>query len=158
MTQLVSHLTARVGADEQALARRILPASAWGLFDAMPVADRRHGLDVAKRLIDAGIDDGDLLGAALVHDAGKGRHVRLRHRVGGVLLAAFAPRLLARLGDPDPAARGYPWYLFLHHDEVSAQIARAAGLSARAASFITGSADPADASLAGALRRADDAS
>jgi len=156
--QLVSHLTARVSPDEAARARRILPASAWSLFDAMPVADRRHGLDVARRLLEAGIDDGDVLGAALLHDAGKGRRLRLWHRIGGVLLAAVSPRLLQRLADPDPASSGYPWYLFVHHEVLSARLAREAGLSERAAAFIRGESSPTDASLAAALGRADDAS
>jgi len=156
--QFVSHLTARVAPDEEALARRILPASAWSLFDAMPVADRRHGLDVAHRLIAAGIDDREVLAAALLHDGAKGRRLRLWHRVGGVVLEALSPRLLARLATPDPGSRGYPWYLYLHHGELSAGLARKAGLSERTAAFIAGYAAGADVELAAALQRADDAS
>lgn len=158
VAQFVSHLTARVGAEEEALVRRILPAPAWGLFDGMPVADRRHGVDVANRLISAGIDDRDLLAAALVHDGAKGRRLRLWHRVGGVLLEAVSPALLRRLASPDPGSRGYPWHLYLHHDALSAQLAREAGLSERSAAFIAGHPAAADADLADALRRADDAS
>jgi hypothetical protein len=158
VAQLVGHLTARVAPGEEALVRGILPSSAWPLFDAMPVADRRHGIDVAQRLLAAGIDDRDLLAAALVHDGAKGRRLRLWHRVGGVLLEALAPRLLERMATSEPGSRGYPWYLYLHHAELSADLARDAGISDRAASFITATAAPADASLASALRRADDAS
>lgn len=158
VTQLVSHLTARVAPGEEALARRILPTSAWALFDAMPVADRRHGLDVANRLVDAGVDDPDLLAAALVHDGAKGRRLRLWHRVGGVLLEAMSPRLLKRFASADPTSRGYPWYLYLHHDELSARLAREAGLSERTAAFISGQVPEDDTGLAAALRRADDAS
>jgi hypothetical protein len=158
VAQLVSHLTARVAPGEEALARRILPATAWALFDAMPVADRRHGLDVANRLMGAGVDDPELLAAALLHDGAKGRRVRLWHRVGGVLLEAVSPRLLARLADPDQASRGYPWYLYLHHGELSARLARQAGLSERTAAFISGEVAAGDTGLAAALRRADDAS
>ena len=57
--QFVSHLTARVTPDDEAAAHRVLPANAWELFDRMPVADRRHGLDVAHRLLAQGIDDRD---------------------------------------------------------------------------------------------------
>jgi hypothetical protein len=158
VAQLVSHLTARVAPDEEALARRILPGPAWGLFDGMPVADRRHGLDVAQRLLAAGVDDRDVLAAALVHDGAKGRRLRLWHRVGGVLLEAVSPRLLGRLASADPAAAGYPWHLYLHHGELSARLAREAGLSERTVAFIAGRAIAADAPLAAALRRADDAS
>ncbi len=156
--QFVGHLSARVTPDEEARAHRMLPAAAWSLFDAMPVADRRHGLDVAGRLLDAGLDDPDLLAAALVHDGAKGHRLSLWHRVGGVLLEAVAPRALLRMANADPAAPGYPWYLYLHHDELSAQLARRAGLSQRAADFIAGRAGAPDAQLAAALRRADDAS
>ncbi|MDP9250957.1 MAG: hypothetical protein M3O78_06280, partial [Chloroflexota bacterium] len=70
--QFFGHLTARVAPDELEEARRILPAAAWPLFAAMPIADRRHALDVTQRLIVAGRDDPDLLCAALLHDAAKG--------------------------------------------------------------------------------------
>lgn len=158
VAQVVGHLTARVAPDEAALARRILPGSAWPLFEQMPVADRRHGLDVAQRLLAGGFDDADLLAAALLHDAAKGRRLRLWHRVTGVVLAAAAPGLLRRMAAADPGSRGYPWYLFLHHAEISARLALDAGVSARGAAFIHGEPAAADAGLASALRRADDAS
>jgi hypothetical protein len=158
VTQLVSHLTARVSASDVALAHEILPSFAWALFDGMPVADQRHGLDVAGRLLAGGIDDPDLLAAALLHDAAKGSRLRVWHRVGGVLLSALAPRFLAGLASPDAASRGYPWHLFLHHAELSALAARSAGLSERAAAFIRGVASGPDSPLALALLHADEAS
>jgi hypothetical protein len=156
--QFVSHLTARVTSEDEATAHRILPATAWDLFDGMPVADRRHGLDVARRLLVRGIDDRELLAAALLHDAAKGRRLRLWHRVAGVLLARFAPSMLARLASPQPARRGYTWWVFLHHGELSAEAARAAGLSERAAAFISGPVSSSDERLAAALHAADEAS
>ena len=158
VTQLVGHLTARVSARDLARSHEILPPSAWALFDGMPVADQRHGLDVAGRLLARGIDDRDVLAAALLHDAAKGTRLRIWHRVGGVLLAAVAPGALRRLASPEPASRGYPWYLLLHHAELSAQIARGAGLSERCAAFIRSTPADADRTLAQALHDADDAS
>ncbi|TMB54085.1 MAG: hypothetical protein E6J47_08550 [Chloroflexi bacterium] len=155
--QFFGHLTARVDADELALAERILPASAWPLFVAMPVADRRHALDVAQRLMAARIDDSDLLCAALLHDAGKGRRLRLWHRVIGVLLEALAPRLLARLAGGDLSERN-PYYLHMHHADLSAEAALRAGCSQRTAAFIRGRPSSADADLAAALHEADEAS
>ena len=157
VTQLVTHLTAHVGPEEVDLARRLLPASAWELFAAMPVADRRHGLDVVARLVGAGRDDRDLLVAALLHDAGKGSSLRLWHRVAGVLLEAFAPRRLAAMAGRQPTAAN-PWYVHLHHAELSAAAAEAAGASHRSVAFIRGQAAEADASLARALHEADEAS
>jgi len=143
--------------DELAQAERILPASAWPLFVAMPVADRRHGLDVAQRLMAAGIDDPDVLCAALLHDAAKGRRLRLWHRVSGVLLEALAPRLLERLARRDPSERN-AYYLYLHHGDLSAQAALRAGCSQRTAAFIFGNVSSADAGLATTLHEADEAS
>jgi hypothetical protein len=154
----VAHVTARVRPGEAELARRILPPGAWRLFERMPVADRRHAIDVMRRLRDAGHHDPDLLAAALLHDAAKGRRMRLWHRVGGVLLEAFAPRLLARLADPDPGSWRHPFHLYLHHAPMSADAALAAGCPPRAAAFIRGTPDAVDAPLADALRAADEAS
>ena len=134
--QLIGHLTARVEPDEAAFARDVLPRAAWPLFDEMPVADRRHALNVAQHLLDHGHHDPELLAAALLHDAAKGHRVRLWHRVGGVMLAAAAPAMLRRLASADPSSRGYPWHLFLHHAALSAEAALAAGCSARTAALI----------------------
>lgn len=158
VAQLVGHLTARVSAADVAVARRILPPSAWSLFDGMPVADQRHGLDVAHALLARGADDSDLLAAALLHDVAKGARLRVWHRVGGVVLAAVAPRLLRRMAASEPGGRGNAWHLFLHHAEISAQVVRQAGLPERTATFIAGTAVGPDSALAQALRAADDAS
>jgi hypothetical protein len=154
----VAHVRARVSADQEAFAAGILPPAAARLFASMPVADRRHGLAVADRLLAAGLDDRELLAAALLHDAGKGYRLRLWHRVAGVVATAVAPGLLARMASPDPASAGYPFHLYLRHGPISADAALAAGCSSRTAAFIRGSASAADAPLAAALRAADEAS
>ncbi|HEX5578910.1 MAG TPA: hypothetical protein VFY43_04510, partial [Candidatus Limnocylindria bacterium] len=99
--QFFGHVRARVTPGEMAAARAVLPESAGVLFGAMPVADRRHALDVMARLTAAGVDDPDLLAAALLHDAAKGHRMRLWHRVAGVLLDALAPSQLRSLASPD---------------------------------------------------------
>jgi hypothetical protein len=154
----VAHVRARVSADQEAFASGMLPPAAARLFASMPVADRRHGLAVADRLLAAGFDDRELLAAALLHDAGKGHRLRLWHRVAAVLVAAVAPGLLARMASPDPASAGYPFHLYLQHGPISADAALAAGCSTRTAAFIRGSASAADGPLAAALRGADEAS
>ena len=158
VAQFVSHVRARVEPEEAALARRILSGATIRLFDTMPVADRRHALDVVRRLIDGGHDDRDLLTAALLHDVAKGHRMRLWHRVAGVLLAALAPGLLPRLAEPDPASWRHPFHLFLHHGSLSADLAERDGASARAVAFMRGVPEPADARLQRALAEADDAS
>ena len=156
--QFVAHVRARVDPEEEALARRILPAGGVALFESMPVADQRHGLDVAEKLLRGGHDDPDLLGAALLHDAAKGRRMRLWHRIAGVLLETLAPATLRRLADPSPASWRHPFHLYLHHEPMSAELAASAGCSPRLSAFITGETAELDAPLLRALRAADDAS
>jgi hypothetical protein len=103
-------------------------------------------------------DDRDLLAAALLHDAAKGHRMRLWHRVAGVLLEATAPDQLQRLASPDPHSWRYPFHLYLHHADLSADAAAAAGCSARSVAFIRGTPNGADASLAAAFASADEAS
>jgi hypothetical protein len=156
--QFFGHLTARVDQAEEDGARPLLPAAAWPLFAAMPTPDRRHALDVTRRLVAARQTDPDLLAAALLHDVAKGRRMRLWHRVAGVLLGAVAPRALASLASPDERSWRYPFHLYLSHPALSAEAALRAGCSRRTADLIRGSTEPADALALAALRRADEAS
>jgi hypothetical protein len=156
--QFAAHLRARVAPEEERLAQDLLTPDAARLFGGMPVADRRHALDVASRLLARGVDDRDLLTAALLHDAAKGHRMRLWHRVAGVLLEAAWPSMLRRLAHPDPRSWRHPFHLYLHHASLSADLAVAAGASERAGSFIRGAVDEADARLMRALTDADDAS
>ena len=156
--QFVAHVRARVDPSEEALVERVLPPSAQTLFREMPVADRRHGLDVAHRLLASGHDDRDLLAAALLHDVGKGHRLRLWHRVSGVLLEAVAPDALRPLASPDPRSWRHPFHLYLHHEAISAQMAVSAGCEPRTGSFIRGQPRETDAALQAALKAADDAS
>lgn len=158
VAQFVDHVTARVRPEEEAFVRRVLPGPAARLFERMPVADRRHGLDVAAKLVEAGHDDPDLLAAALLHDAGKGDRMRLWHRVAGVLLEAIAPRALTRVASPDPSSWRHAFHLYLHHERISADLALGAGCTPRAAGFIRGTAVDDDMQLLRALKVADDAS
>lgn len=154
----MAHVRARVSPHEEEITRRLLSAEAVALFDAMPVADRRHALDVVARLVAAGHDDPDVMVAALLHDAAKGHRMRLWHRVAGVLLEAFSPRLLARLASSEPKSWRHPFHLYLHHEALSADLAVKAGCPPRAGAFIRGTVSAVDTELLRALRAADDAS
>ncbi|HSM37741.1 MAG TPA: hypothetical protein VK838_00265 [Candidatus Limnocylindrales bacterium] len=158
VVQFFAHLTARVSGNEVEFVRSVLSPGTFRLFEEMPVADRRHGLDVASRLRARGFDDVDLLAAALLHDAAKGHRMRVWHRVAGVLLDAFAPRLLARLASDDSRSLRFPFHLYLHHAELSAQAVLAAGGPPRTAAFIRGAVPHDDAPLAIVLHAADEAS
>ena len=156
--QFVAHITARVNVDEELHARALLPAAAYELFAAMPVADRRHALDVLAKLGSSGVTDPDVLAAALLHDAAKGRRLRLWHRVAVVLVEAIAPGRLGHLASADSKSWRYPFHLHVHHAELSARAAMDAGCSPRVAAFIHGTPAGPDAQLAAALRAADAAS
>lgn len=98
--QFFRSLRLRVDATERQEAAALLGERLIPLFDSMTPRDQRHCLDVFWILRQRGCEDTDLLIAALLHDAGKGRlagaRIRLWHRVAYVLLAAASPRLLAR--------------------------------------------------------------
>ncbi len=157
--QLGRHVAARVTPVERAALAEWLTPAQLALFDGMPVADRRHGLDVVAALGAAGVADRDVALAGLFHDAGKGRSIRLWHRVAwslGELLGPWVHRLAARApGGAEAMAR------LRDHDARSAELAAAVGCPPRAVALIAGAVDPADpaagAALA-ALHAADEAS
>ncbi|MGH2401285.1 MAG: hypothetical protein ACRDE6_01125, partial [Candidatus Limnocylindria bacterium] len=90
--------------------------------------------------------------------AAKGRRLRLWHRVTGVLLEALAPSVLRRLARPEATSWRHAFHVYLHHEELSADLARRAGCPPRVGAFITGTVPDADAHLLRALMKADDAS
>jgi hypothetical protein len=124
------------------------------LFDAMHVADRRHGLDVVATLRAEGVNETDVLVAGLLHDAGKdqtGVWSRVVYSLGQAYgswiwrLAGIVPgvrRDLERLRD---------------HAETSAKLAATAGCSARTVELIRHQDDPRDAEYGELLRLADEA-
>jgi hypothetical protein len=140
--------------ERAALAEWLTPAQ-LALFDGMPVADRRHGLDVSRALRAAGVHDPDVHLAALFHDAGKGRSVRLWHRVAwslGELLGQWVVGLARRLpGGDDAMSR------LRDHAERSAELAGAVGCPPRTTALIRGDA-AADSRALSALHAADEAS
>jgi hypothetical protein len=153
--QARAHVTARVGVDERAdLAAWLTPAE-LALFDAMPVADRRHGLDVVAHLRALGAGDRDLLVAGLLHDCGKGRDVRLVHRVAWSLGERYGGWVLA-------PAMPVPWFRvgidrIRDHADVSADLMLAAGTTSRAADLARHQSEPTDPVLGELLRAADEA-
>lgn len=107
------------------------------LFLSMTAPDRQHCLAVYCWLRDRGESDRELLAAVLLHDAGKGR-IALWHRVAFVVLQTIAPWLLRRIVVP---GEGDGWrqalYRCLHHEQLGANLARAAGSSETVAALIS---------------------
>jgi hypothetical protein len=154
--QARAHVTARVAPAERAEVATWLSPAELDLFDAMPVADRRHGLDVVTRLRSYGAHDPDLLVAGLLHDCGKGAGTRLWHRVGWSLGERYGTWVHRSLGVMPGYGSGLERMRV--HAERSAELMAAAGVSDRAVDLVRHQADPADPILGGLLLVADEAS
>jgi hypothetical protein len=99
--QFFAALRPRVRETEREQALVFLGTGLAPLFESMGATDQRHCLDVYQELRRQGCGDRNVLTAALLHDAGKGRlagaEVRLWHRVTYVVLAAVARGALEAL-------------------------------------------------------------
>jgi len=155
MRQTRRHVFARVTPAERAALEAWLTPPQLALFDAMHVADRRHGLDVVGVLRAEGTTEPDVLVAGLLHDCAKGNagllgrvlvaleqaHLGWPARVAGVLPPVR--RTLQRLRD---------------HAQLSAGLAGGAGCSERTIELIRWQDDPRDPIAGERLRLADEAS
>lgn len=161
LRQFRRHLGARVTPAERVDLARWAPSWAVDAFDAMHVADRRHGLDVVGSLRADGVDqaseaDRELLLAGLLHDCGKGD-------TGGW------PRVAVALGQAYGApvrrlGRLLPWPgwgaaldRLEAHAETSARMVAAAGGSLRTVELIRHQDAPEDPVDGERLRLADEA-
>lgn len=153
--QTKRHLLARVPAGERATLVDWLTPAQLAVFDAMHVADRRHGLDVVTALRAGGMRDPEVLLAGLLHDAGKGNAglvSRVVYSLGTAHITIVEP-LVAWL----PGMRRSLQRLRTHQ-EVSARIAEAAGCPPRTVELIRWQDDPRDPDAGERLRLADEAS
>lgn len=155
--QFVGALRPRLHTYERLAVRRLLGQRLYPLFESMALRDQRHCYDVYRAMRQRGCRDRDLLVAALLHDAGKGRMaggpVRLWHRVAYVLLSAAMPFLLHRLTRQERGGLAT-----LHrHAEIGARLAQSLGAPPRVVEAIRRHEDrtPGDESLR-LLRVADD--
>jgi hypothetical protein len=125
--QLRRSLWPHVTQAERGEARRVLGPQLYPLFASMQMADQRHCLDVYERLVAGACTDGEMLQAALIHDAGKGSiagaRFGVRHRVAYVVLQRFPSAL-------DSLARRNSGIRSLHeHGQRSIELAREYGAS-----------------------------
>src|SRR5688572_12010188 len=142
--QFVRYLTGRVAPkDREALATWLTPAQ-LRLFNEMHRADQRHGLDVVTVLRTAGHLDRDLLLAGLLHDAGKGRDLRVWHRVAWALADRHARVTPVFVRVPTFKSA---FATMAAHAERSAELALAAGCTERTADLIRHRVDAVDEEL-----------
>jgi hypothetical protein len=149
------YLRARVEPRERReLAGWCTPAEV-ALFEAMAVADQRHGLDVVARLRAAGVTDREVLVAGLLHDAGKG-DVGLLPRIVFSLGEGIGPWVVG-LGRRWPGL-GPDLDRLRDHPERSAALAAAAGCTPRTVELIRHQERPVGDPAGLLLRWADEAS
>ncbi len=152
--QFRAHGRASVAPDERAGLAAWLGAPQLALFDAMHIADQRHGLDVVATLRAEGVDDPDVIIAGLLHDAGKG-------------LTGVWPRVAYSLGQ---AYGSWTWRVagllpgfrgaldrLRDHAEISARLAAGAGCSPRTVELIRHQDAPIDPDAGRLLQLADEA-
>ena len=153
--QTKRHALARVPARERDAVAAWLSPAQLALFDAMHVADRRHGLDVVEALRASGTSDLDVLLAGLLHDAGKG-NAGLVARILNSLAQAHITWPGRAVGWLPPMRRSLRW--LRDHAETSARLAEAAGCSPRTVELIRWQDAPRDPEAGERLRLADEAS
>jgi hypothetical protein len=153
--QFRSHVTASVAPDERAGLEDWLTAPQLAVFDAMHVADRRHGLDVAAALRASGVEEPDVLLAGLLHDAAKG-HTGIWPRVAWSLGQRYGSWIW-RLASILPGMSTSLDRLRVHAER-SADLARAAGCPERTVELIRHQDAPIDPEFGERLRLADEAS
>jgi hypothetical protein len=126
-----------------------------GLFDAMHVADRRHGLDVVGRLRAGGAADRDLLVAGLLHVCAKGDT-----GLGPRIAYALGQRYGTWIWRAAVAAPGWRAAVgrLRDHAVASADLAAAAGCSPATVELIRHQDAPIDPRAGEQLRLADEAS
>ncbi|MBA2701154.1 MAG: hypothetical protein H0U58_05555 [Chloroflexi bacterium] len=153
--QSLTHLRASVAPGERAgLADWLTPAQRT-MFEAMHVADQRHGLDVVAALRARDVDDPEILVAGLLHDAGKGA-------------TGIAPRIVYALGQrygqwawrTASVVPGFRVALrrLEQHAGTSAALAAAAGCSRRTVELIRRQDDPPASEASRLLHLADESS
>ena len=149
------HVFARVApAEREALTGWLTPPQ-LALFDAMHVADRRHGLDVVAVLRGESTTEPEVLVAGLLHDCAKGD--------AGLPSRVLVSLEQAHLGWPARIAATLPpvrrtLQRLRDHAELSARLAAGAGCSDRTVELIRWQDDPRDPIAGERLRLADEAS
>ncbi len=108
------------------------PRQTLRFITAGPTGDARHAERTAEILRGLGADE-ELVQAGLLHDIAKPATTQLWHRIAGVLLERFAPRVRRELSRGDSTLARY-----LDHPRLGAEEARRLGASDRVVFLIAG--------------------
>jgi hypothetical protein len=138
-------------ADDEAWVASALRAREQAIWAAMAVSDRRHAVEVARRLAtELGPDaPRPVVAAALLHDCGKNdAGLGTLARVAATLWIGFAGRARAARGEGRVAR-------YCRHEPIGAAMLAAAGSDPVTVALVGGRADAPPAALA-TLRAADD--
>lgn len=125
------------------------PRQTLHFIRAGAAADARHAERTAEVLRALGADE-ELIEAGRLHDIAKPVTTQLWHRIGGVLLERFAPRVRRELSRGDSTFARY-----LDHAHRGAEQARRMGASDRIVFLIAGHHSPPRSDDARLLARAD---
>jgi hypothetical protein len=121
--------------EETRRVQTVLPDAAFALYQTMPPGDQRHALVIFDALVAQGYRAHPLLQAALLHDAAK-RRIGLGYRTCVIVLNKLLPRALEHIARAEPKDWRYPFYISLHHPELSAELAARAGMTEPTLSLI----------------------
>lgn len=131
---------------ELAYLQSILTPAQFALFEAFPLYEQRHALNVCRTLTGAGFGyDRDLLQASLLHDLGKfdpvtGQSIPVWVKVANVAAGKLAGPLYRRWRERQKPAQPGNWryYFWLQaaHETRGATLARQAGGGPRVAALI----------------------
>ena len=139
--QLIHALTAAPAQQECQEVEAFLKPELMNLFSAMQPGEQAHSLRIYHSLRENGVQDPDLLTAALLHDVGKNRlPLRLWERAYIVLANSLAPGLVETWGR-SAIQEGLPFWkqpfvIAVQHPEWGAQMTEQAGASILAVDLI----------------------
>ena len=151
--QVWQALRTRIDPDRLAAIDDVLSHQEASLFQAMERRDQRHALEVTHRLLAAGVQDRDILKAAMLHDCGKGSvPVWLR------IVKVLAPRLVRAAARPGASSWRGAAYRITLHAQIGARAAEQAGASPLTVRLISGQVGSEDAAKLELLTAADDVS
>jgi putative nucleotidyltransferase with HDIG domain len=109
---------------------KFLSPPQFSLFEGLHPSEQSHSIAVYRQMRENGVEQPDLLTAALLHDVGKNRYpVQFWDRIAIVIGQGLAPSLVASWGEAEPDSWKRPFVVSQKHAGWGAQMVAAAGAS-----------------------------